>query len=455
MVNDADLVRRCRQGERQAFDALVQRYYSMAWRIARRFAATTEDADDLTQETFVAAYEHLPQLMEPDRFGFWLATIVRNQGRMWCRRRVAQPALFPLEEEGAESSAAMASAALAAARELSRVAAIRNQIAGALEALTREQRRAVELHYLEGHSYREMALLLGVPVGAVRGRLDRARGALRRELHAMEPGIAEWEMGRLELDALCEAAMCASADPQKGLLNSVFLSGGALASTDTHRVFVHAAPALEQIPPLLIHADLGRALRNLHPQARQGWLRVEGETAILRLESGDEMRAPLITGRFPDYRRVVPENFAYQASAAAADWLAALETLAIQRGRSTAAGQDAPADPRILITLSPEDECIFLRDGEARGAGRRIGWEVSASFAARFAAGSHEMILAANPTYVQQAVCALRLPEEDLVEFAAVGPLNPFVLRPAVETGTFVVTMPMSRETPVAAAAAA
>ena len=111
METDAELVIRSRRGDLRAFDALVRRHYKTALRAARRFAAIPEDADDLTQEAFVAACERLHQLAHPERFAGWLVTIVRNEGRMWHRRRFTQPTLFSLDDEEADSAGGNAEAA--------------------------------------------------------------------------------------------------------------------------------------------------------------------------------------------------------------------------------------------------------------------------------------------------------------------------------------------------------
>ena len=82
MLSDSELVTGCRRGERKAFSELMRRHYGTVRRIALSFAAIPEDADDLTQEAFIAAYERLDQLADPGRFASWLAAIVRNTKEM-------------------------------------------------------------------------------------------------------------------------------------------------------------------------------------------------------------------------------------------------------------------------------------------------------------------------------------------------------------------------------------
>lgn len=446
--SDAVLVEECRGGNRGAFDLLVRRHYATAWRVARRYSATRDEADDVTQQAFVVAYDRLAQLAETDRFGAWLASIVRNLARMWLRRRLIQPALLSLDEEESRS-VHVERASVATAREAARLASTREAVAAALAALPPEQRHAVQLHYLDGYRYHEVALLLDISVGAVRGRLDRARQTLRRELHEMEPSvIPEWALGARELEALRDAALFAGVDatPERRIINTVCFTGsGEVVSTDTHRIFRAVAAGFGGIPEMLIHADLGRILRSDHPDCAQARLHVSAGEAILRLGGGAELRAPLVEGTFPQFRRVIPGNWLYQVTARAGDWLDALGMLSALRERGCA-GCDPSERPRVLILLSPSEQSITLRAGGIPAAQQRIGWEVSASFAAQFATGEEALTIAANPIYVEHAVRALHLPDDADVELAALGDCNPFLLQAAESGHTFVVTMPMARE---------
>ncbi|MBI3947894.1 MAG: sigma-70 family RNA polymerase sigma factor [Armatimonadetes bacterium] len=454
--SDGELVERCRHGDRDAFDLLVRHHHTAAWRVARRYVATGDEADDLTQEAFVLAYDRLAQLTEPERFGAWLTSIVRNLARMWLRHRSTQPPLLSLDEESGAARTEQVSAA--AAREASRLDSVREVVAAALAALPPEQRRAIQLHYLDGYRYHEVALLLGVSVGAVRGRLDRARQVLRRELQEMEaPMTSGWELGARELDALRDAALFAITDPTKAVLDTLYLTGeGEVVATDTHRVFCGATAGLEGIPLTLVHADLGRTLRADHPGCRRGRLIVQEGEAILRLDGGEEIRAPLVEGTFPRWERVVPDTFAYRAVARAGDWLAALAMLAALREREDA-GCDPAGDglPRVLVRLSPSETRIILSAGGVPDGERRIGWEASTSFTACFTAGEEDFTIAANPHYVEQAIHALRVADDADVEFAAVAELRPFLIRAHRNGRTFVATMPMARDWPPAPAAEA
>jgi len=422
METDAKLVIKCRQGDLQAFDVLVRRHYQAALRIARRFAAIPEDADDLTQEAFVIACERLHQLAHPERFAGWLTSIVRNEARMWHRRRFTQPTLLSLDEDECR---------VEAPRDEHREA-VRHAIADAVSSLTAEQREVVRLHYMDGYDYRETALLLDIPVGAVRGRLDRARSTLRKELREMV--TTGWDLNSRELDALRHAATCAldAAEPERQALNALFFNGnGELIGADGHRIFRYSSDSLKGMGPVLIHADFGRSLRDAHADSRKGKFSISGGEAVLRV-NGDEIRAPLIEESYPNWERAIPEGWELRSTARAGDWLAAIETVRLR----------PMPENRVLIILAPEDGRITLRGGDAPDGG--VAWEVGGSFPAEFPVIGRKLVIVANIVYVEQAVRALGLEPDEMLEFCANEPLKSFLVKPACADDRWVLTMPMA-----------
>ena len=77
-MEDGDLVRQARAGDRAAFRLLVERHWASARTRAARLCARPDDVDDVVQEAFLQAFVALDRLRDPDRFGAWLAGIVRN-----------------------------------------------------------------------------------------------------------------------------------------------------------------------------------------------------------------------------------------------------------------------------------------------------------------------------------------------------------------------------------------
>ena len=439
--NDAELVVRARYGDLQGFDRLMRRHYDAVRRIALRFAAISEEADDLTQETFVTAYERLDQLVQPDRFAAWIAAIAKNEGLMWKRRRAGQPSLLSLDGDDSDTDSTLGTAIAESARESAHRRAIRETVSSAVSALTAEQRMAVRLHYIEGYNYGETAALLDIPVAAVRGRLERARNVLRKELQEMSTHrTREYKLSSRDLDAIRAAANCAHVNrpdhDQRPLIESLYFTGhGSLVSTDTYRLFHYSSGSLSDIPQTLVHADLGRALRDQHPDAHNARLTLVDGRAVLLLDNGDDVSAPLVEGQFPDWEKIFPADWRINATAPAGDWLDSLAQLARQRGQVQTA-----LDRRMLIILSAEERRIILRQGKEPTDGQRISWEASVSFPAEV---QTTFGCAVNCEYLEQALQGLGLPPDGAVALYANDPEKSLLLRPADSESVWTMLMPM------------
>ena len=179
--DDALLARRIRAGESDALGELYDRYASVALATALRVVADRQMAEDLVHDSFVAVWQKI------DRFDAargnlrsWLLTIVRNRGI--DRLRAARPTMdvgvadeMSLLRSGPNPTADDALRSLSGA-----------QVREAITRLPDEQRRAIELAYFEGRTYREIAALTGVPQGTANGRLRLALGKLRETLRGAE-----------------------------------------------------------------------------------------------------------------------------------------------------------------------------------------------------------------------------------------------------------------------------
>jgi RNA polymerase sigma-70 factor (ECF subfamily) len=171
---DAVLVGRARAGDGPAFEALVRRHLGAATAVAFGVLGDRADAEDVSQDAFIAALEQLDTLTEPHRFGAWLLRIVRNRALSALRKQRVRAA-EPLEwATGAMSDADPA-------RDAER-AALRARLDGALATLPEHQRQIVLLHDLEEWKHREIGELLSMPEGTVRHHLFLARRALRARL---------------------------------------------------------------------------------------------------------------------------------------------------------------------------------------------------------------------------------------------------------------------------------
>ena len=147
---DAALVERVRAGDATAFDALVQAYMRQAFQLAYRVVGHREDAEDLVQEAFLAAYQYLDSYDATRPFGPWLMRIV------------VSPAPSALEEsERAEA---------------------REQLSRAMDMLSERQRMIVTLFDVDGLTSTEIGEMIDLSPGTVRWHLHEARRTLRSAL---------------------------------------------------------------------------------------------------------------------------------------------------------------------------------------------------------------------------------------------------------------------------------
>lgn len=147
----------------------------VAWRYCCRLCRTREDAEDLLQEALAHALVRFGQLRDLTRFKSWLMSIVRTQFLMQRRRNTAEK--FTVNDR--EQDLGTTFADLEARSDADPLADI---VAVSLMQLPAEQREILSLFYLDGLNLVECGQVLKISTGAVRSRLYRARGALRREL---------------------------------------------------------------------------------------------------------------------------------------------------------------------------------------------------------------------------------------------------------------------------------
>ena len=162
------LVLRCRAGDRTAFDALLTRYERQVFQIAYRILHDREDAIDVTQTTFLRAYEHFERYDAGRQFRSWLYRIAVNDALDLARARKRPEAL---DDELADDHDGPEDITLRGQDD--------GTLQRALRTLRIEYRTVIVLKHLQGCSYEEIALILDCPVKTVKARLFTARQALR------------------------------------------------------------------------------------------------------------------------------------------------------------------------------------------------------------------------------------------------------------------------------------
>jgi RNA polymerase sigma-70 factor (ECF subfamily) len=154
-------------------------HYPLVYRYAYRLSGSAEEAEDLTQQTFLTAHRRLDQLRDRDSVKSWLCAILRNTflTRVSARR---SPRTLPLRAV-AEPADEIPEDALLDSDELQQI----------LNELPEEFRTPLILFYFDEFTYREIAQQMNVPVGTVMSRLARAKSYLRRRMEAMQSSPAQ------------------------------------------------------------------------------------------------------------------------------------------------------------------------------------------------------------------------------------------------------------------------
>ena len=182
------LVRRCIAGDAAAWEELVQRYHRRIYNICYRFAGSADDAQDLTQEVFIRMYRTLNSYdVERGAFVTWLTTMTRNL-LVDHFRKTRQDRLTdsldttPSEHEDAVPLGERIPDAGPAPDSGIQSREARETVHQALQKLSPELREAVILRDLQDMDYKEIAMVLKVPEGTVKSRINRGRAELGRLL---------------------------------------------------------------------------------------------------------------------------------------------------------------------------------------------------------------------------------------------------------------------------------
>jgi RNA polymerase sigma factor (sigma-70 family) len=176
MPSDAELVARCRAGDEAAWSALVDRFSRYVHAIVVRvYRLTDADAEDVFQETFVRAYEHLDRLRDDEAFRPWLAQLARRLAidRLRAIRRET-PGQEPIDPSAPDLELERLDDALA--------------VRAALRRLSADCHEILDRFFVRDDSYRTIAAELALAPGTVASRISRCLDQLREELEGRSRG---------------------------------------------------------------------------------------------------------------------------------------------------------------------------------------------------------------------------------------------------------------------------
>lgn len=181
-VDDISLMTLIKEGDSDAFEVLLSRHQRAVYNLAVRFLGDREEAEDITQETFMRIFKAAGKYTPDAKFTTWLYTIVKNLCFNALRRRKSAH-IVPMESEYLPELPSVAEDPI---ERISRLQT-RNAVIKAVGGLPENMRMALILHKYHGLQYDEIAGIMGCTVNAVKLRMFRARTILAKELIGLEP----------------------------------------------------------------------------------------------------------------------------------------------------------------------------------------------------------------------------------------------------------------------------
>jgi RNA polymerase sigma-70 factor (ECF subfamily) len=187
-VQDGQFIERLKRGESAAFETLVSERSGEIYGLLYRMTENAEEARDLTQETFLRAFQSIRSFRGDSDLRTWIYRIAinqaRNRWRWWRRRRRdSTVSIDSTDENGKPALVATLKAENVQSPEQDTLAHERERILrNALKGLRRVYRETVILRDIEGFAYEEIAVALDISVGTVKSRLARGRQELRSKL---------------------------------------------------------------------------------------------------------------------------------------------------------------------------------------------------------------------------------------------------------------------------------
>ena len=171
-LSDRDLVRACRGGDERAWTALVERFSRYVYAIATQaYRLAEHDADDVFQEVFARAYEHLDRLRDDDAIRPWIGQLTR-------RLAIDRLRAASREQPGAEAVEAVQQGADSALERIELALGVHD----ALATLPEHCREILDRFFAHEQSYQEIAAALEIPMGTIASRISRCLAKLREQL---------------------------------------------------------------------------------------------------------------------------------------------------------------------------------------------------------------------------------------------------------------------------------
>ena len=184
-IEDLSLARQAAAGNDNAFSVLVDRYSRLVYNVALRSVSSPEDAADISQETFLKAWRSIGSFRGDCALSTWLCRIALNcccdHARSAKRHRVLSLTVQEDEDETKVLDIPDTDVTAMPEEELTRQTEI-SAVRAAIDSLPEDQKMIITMRDITGLSYSEIADTLGLEMGTVKSRINRARGAVKKFL---------------------------------------------------------------------------------------------------------------------------------------------------------------------------------------------------------------------------------------------------------------------------------
>jgi RNA polymerase sigma-70 factor (ECF subfamily) len=184
---EAGLIRRCLAGDEKAYRELVELYQPRIYSLALRMVRRAEDAQDVTQETFIRMFRALDRYDIGRPFGAWLFSIASRLAIDHLRRRKLQPVPLTQRDRDDEEYTLDVQDRGPGPEEVAARGEEEARTRALIDTLPPHYRIVVLLRHQEELSYEEISAALHLPLGTVKARIHRARALLRERLEKGRP----------------------------------------------------------------------------------------------------------------------------------------------------------------------------------------------------------------------------------------------------------------------------
>ena len=181
--NDMDLVHRVQNGDKQAFNLLVQKYQFRIKHLVGRFVKDASEQEDIVQEAFIKAYRAIARFRGDSAFYTWLYRITVNTAKNHLVASGRRPPARDVDlDEVVHSRGADGLVETNAPDKILENDQLVGAVKQAIANLPDELKEAIQLRELDGLSYEDIAQVMECPIGTVRSRIFRAREAIERAI---------------------------------------------------------------------------------------------------------------------------------------------------------------------------------------------------------------------------------------------------------------------------------